>query len=52
MAGSGDRDLRIAIVGLGKMGLLHACLLNVLPSVKLVSVFEGSFCSSFHLFGR
>jgi len=38
MAGSGDRDLRIAIVGLGKMGLLHACLLNVLPSVKLVAL--------------
>ena len=38
MAGSDDGDLRIAIVGLGKMGLLHACLLNVLPRVKLVAL--------------
>lgn len=42
MAGSDDRDLRIAIVGLGKMGLLHSCILNVLPNVRLVAVCDKS----------
>ena len=31
-------DLRVAVVGLGKMGLLHASLLNTLPSVRLVAL--------------
>ena len=34
--------LRIAVVGLGKMGLLHASLLNVFPAVELVAVCEKS----------
>jgi threonine dehydrogenase-like Zn-dependent dehydrogenase len=29
-------DLRAAVVGLGRMGLLHACILDVLPNVKVV----------------
>jgi predicted dehydrogenase len=35
-------DLRIGVVGLGKMGLLHASLLNILPGVKLAAVCEKS----------
>lgn len=31
---------RVAVVGLGKMGLLHASLLNVLPGVELVAICE------------
>jgi predicted dehydrogenase len=34
--------LRVAVVGLGKMGLLHAGILNVLPNVELVAVCEKS----------
>jgi len=32
--------LRVAIVGLGKMGLVHAGILNVLPGVELVALCE------------
>jgi predicted dehydrogenase len=38
---SGDK-LRTAIVGFGKMGILHAGILNVLPKVRLVAVCEKS----------
>jgi predicted dehydrogenase len=38
----GKETLRIAVVGLGKMGLLHASILNVLPDVQLVAVCEKS----------
>lgn len=34
--------VRIAVIGLGKMGLLHACILNMLPNVELVAVCEKS----------
>jgi predicted dehydrogenase len=30
-----SKELEVGIVGLGKMGVMHACLLNVLPNVKL-----------------
>jgi predicted dehydrogenase len=33
---------RVAVIGLGKMGLLHASLVNVVPDVKLVAVCEKS----------
>ena len=33
---------KVAVIGLGKMGLLHASLLNVIPDVKLVAVCEKS----------
>jgi predicted dehydrogenase len=33
---------RVAVVGLGKMGLLHASLLNVLPNVELAALCEKS----------
>ena len=34
--------LRIAVVGLGKMGLLHACILNTMPNVQLAAACEKS----------
>ena len=37
-----ERRLRFAVVGLGKMGLLHASLLNVFPEVELVALCEKS----------
>jgi predicted dehydrogenase len=37
-----ERRLRLAVIGLGKMGLLHASLLNVFPEVELVALCEKS----------
>lgn len=34
--------MRVAVVGLGKMGLLHASLLNVLPNVQVAAVCDKS----------
>jgi len=36
------RRLRVAVVGMGKMGLLHAGILNVLPDVQLTAICEKS----------
>jgi len=33
-------DFRAAIVGLGKMGILHACLLSVMPEVRIAAIVE------------
>src|SRR3972149_2891287 len=38
----GEGRLRFGVVGLGKMGLLHASLLSVFPEVELVAVCEKS----------
>jgi len=35
-----ERKLRLGVIGLGKMGLLHASLLNVFPEVELVTFCE------------
>jgi len=35
--------LRVAVVGLGKMGLLHASILNVMPSVEVVALCDKSY---------
>lgn len=35
-------SLRVAVVGLGKMGLLHASILNVLPNVQLIAMCDKS----------
>ena len=32
--------MNIAVIGLGKMGLLHACILNTLPGVKISAICE------------
>lgn len=34
--------MRVAVVGLGKMGLLHASILNVLPNVQLIALCDKS----------
>jgi predicted dehydrogenase len=34
--------LRVAVVGIGKMGLLHASILNFMPDVKLVALCDRS----------
>ena len=42
MAVLSRKDLRVAVIGLGKMGLVHSCILNVLPNVRLTAVCEKS----------
>jgi predicted dehydrogenase len=37
-----ERKLRFGVIGLGKMGLLHASILNVFPEVELVAFCEKS----------
>jgi predicted dehydrogenase len=34
--------VEIGVVGLGKMGVMHSCLLNVLPNVKLTALCDKS----------
>lgn len=36
------RKLRVGVIGLGKMGLLHAGVLNTLPDVELAAICEKS----------
>ena len=40
-----EKKLRVAIVGLGKMGLLHASIANVLPMSELIAVYEKNSTS-------
>lgn len=42
-----DKELRVGVIGLGKMGLLHASILNTIPNVKTTAV-----CESKHLLAR
>jgi predicted dehydrogenase len=42
MAGSSKETFRAAVVGLGKMGLLHASVLNVMKNVEIVGLCEKS----------
>ncbi len=37
-----NKQFKIGVVGLGKMGLLHTSILNVLPNVELTAVCEKS----------
>ena len=37
-----EKILKVGVVGLGKMGLLHACIANVMPSVVLSGLCEKS----------
>jgi predicted dehydrogenase len=32
------KDCQVAVIGLGKMGLLHASILSAIPGVHLVAV--------------
>jgi predicted dehydrogenase len=43
MCTSGNKDLKVAVVGLGKMGLLHSSIINVLPNVQLVAICDKSW---------
>jgi predicted dehydrogenase len=36
----GKENLKVAVIGLGKMGLVHSCILNVLPNVQLIALCE------------
>jgi len=38
----GRESLRVAVIGLGKMGLLHASILNTLPDVQLTALCDKS----------
>jgi predicted dehydrogenase len=38
-----NRDLNVAVIGLGKMGLLHSSIINVLPNVELVAICDKSW---------
>jgi len=40
---SGNRALKVAVVGLGKMGLLHSSIINVLPNVQLAAICDKSW---------
>jgi predicted dehydrogenase len=40
---SKNRDLNVAVIGLGKMGILHSSILNVLPNVKLAAICDKSW---------
>lgn len=40
---SGDSDLKVAVVGLGKMGLLHSSIINILPNVQLAAICDKSW---------
>ena len=37
------KDLRVAIVGLGKMGLVHASILSTMPNVEIVGICDKSY---------
>jgi len=37
-----EKELKVAVVGFGRMGMLHAGILNFLPRVKLAAVCEKS----------
>ncbi len=37
-----EKDVRVAVIGLGKMGLLHASILSTLPHVHLVALCDKS----------
>jgi predicted dehydrogenase len=37
-----NRKIKVGIVGLGKMGVMHACLLNTFPDVKIAALCDKS----------
>ena len=40
-----EKKLKVAVVGMGKMGLLHASIVNVLPESELTAVYEKNSMS-------
>ena len=43
MSNANNGKLRVGLIGLGKMGLLHASLLNFMPNVQLVGLCDKSW---------
>jgi predicted dehydrogenase len=37
-----SEKIRLAVIGIGKMGLLHTCILNVLPNANVIAVCDKS----------
>jgi predicted dehydrogenase/nucleoside-diphosphate-sugar epimerase len=37
-----QKSVQVAVVGIGKMGLLHAAIVNVLPQARLIAVVDGN----------
>ncbi|MFA5628914.1 MAG: Gfo/Idh/MocA family oxidoreductase [Dehalococcoidales bacterium] len=37
-----DKELKVAIIGIGKMGLLHAGIINNIPGTRLVAIYDQS----------
>jgi predicted dehydrogenase len=42
MKNADSKELNIGVVGLGKMGIMHTCLLNTLPRVKISALCDKS----------
>jgi predicted dehydrogenase len=40
---SADKKIKVGVIGLGKMGLLHASLLNFMPNVQLAALCDKSW---------
>jgi predicted dehydrogenase len=38
----GEDNLKVAVIGMGKMGIVHSCVLSVVPSVEVVALCEKS----------
>jgi len=38
----GKKALNIGVIGMGKMGLLHASILNTIPNVKITAIYDRS----------
>lgn len=37
-----SKEIKVGVIGLGKMGVMHACLLNTLPNVKVAALCDKS----------
>jgi predicted dehydrogenase len=42
MATNNSKQLKVGVIGLGKMGIMHACLLNIFPNVKVSALCDKS----------
>ncbi len=41
-AAQGEHCMRVAVVGMGKMGIVHSCVLNAIPGVDVIGLCEKS----------
>ena len=37
---SKNKHIAVAVIGLGKMGILHSSIINMLPNVELVAIWK------------